>query len=167
MKYVQELSLWLFICFAALGLGATVFQMVVLIPVVAHDLPNSVLAFNQNGVKPAVFWTSPIMSANFLLGLLAAALHWRTTRRYWVLAAIGLAIVAEIFTVIYCLPRLSMMGFLLTGNALLSDGAQLTCVAREWMRADVWRFWVLIVPAFFCALKALSIPLQRLGEANR
>ncbi|MBI1760910.1 MAG: hypothetical protein HYR56_05670 [Acidobacteria bacterium] len=167
MKYLQESALWLFICFAAIGLGAMVFQMVVLVPVVAHDLPGSVLAFNQNGIKPAVFWTSPLLAANFLLGLLATALHWRTTRRYWVLAAIGLAVLAEIFTVVYCLPRLSMMGFLLTGNALLSDGAQLTRVAHEWMRADVLRFWALIVPAFLCALKALSIPLQRLGEAHR
>lgn len=167
MKYLQECTLWLFVCFVAVIVGATIYQLVVLVPTVSADLPSSLLAFNQNGINPAVFWTSPAMLAGFLLGSLAAALHWRTARRYWVLAAISLVILAEAFTVVYLLPRLSQMGFLLTGNAMLSDGAQLTRVAREWIRADVLRFWVLLVPAFLCALKALSIPFQRLAEVNR
>ncbi len=160
MKYLQETTLWLFICFGALVLGATVFQMIVLVPMMSQDLPASLLAFNQNGVKPAIFWTSPLLAAGFLFGIVTAVLHWRTARRAWLLAAILLVIFAAIFDVVYCLPRLGKMGFLLDGAPAINDTAQLARVAREWIRADFLRFWALILPAFLCSLRALSIPPQ-------
>lgn len=160
MKYLQEITLWLFICFGALVLGATVFQMIVLVPMMSQDLPTSLLAFNQNGVKPAIFWTSPLLAAGFLFGILAAVLHWQTTRRTWLLAAILLVVLAVIFDVGYCLPRLSRMGFLLDGTPAINDAAQLARIAREWIRADALRFWVLIIPTLLCSLRALSIPRQ-------
>ncbi|MFN7944243.1 MAG: hypothetical protein U0Z53_02605 [Blastocatellia bacterium] len=161
MKRIQEYSLWLFLCFGALGLGATVYQMMVIVPAFAHNLPDSLLAFNQSAVKTAVFWTSPWMRLGALTGLIALIVHWRTARRAWLMAALALIILAFGFTFIYFYPRLAMMGFTLQGQPAVTDGKLLARAASEWVSADQWRFWTMIVPAYLCSLKALSIPLAR------
>lgn len=160
MKYAREITLWLFVIIGAVFFGATIYQMMVMVPVFARELPSSLYAFNQSGVRMAVFWTSPLMPIGFVAGLFALTLHWRTPRRNWLAAAILLAVAAEVFTILYFVPRLRTMGFLLNGAPANPDGAFLTRSANEWVRADVWRFWLMLVPSFLCSLKALTVPLS-------
>ncbi len=64
---------------------------------------------------------------------------------------------ATIFTLIYFIPRLKIMGIMDDQPSMHLE--LLTVTIKQWVSADYWRFWILIVPAFFFGLKAVTIPL--------
>ena len=117
MKQVKDITLFLYILGGALLLGGTVFQMLVIVPEFSRDIPNGMIGLAHSQVKPKLFWTSPLLPAGFLLGIIALVLNWKTQRRYWLLVSCIAGIAAEVFTIIYFYPRLKIMG-IIDGNPL-------------------------------------------------
>lgn len=154
-----DLTLWAAIFSLAVAIGGTVYQMMVIVPVWLQNLPGSIAAFGKSDVKPAIFWTSPFLRAMTGATVLASVLaNWNTPRQYWVLASCSLFAVAIAATIAYFAPGLKKMGLL--GNApSFDDPAALTRALHNWLFADKFRFYLLLLPAFFLLLKALSVPL--------
>lgn len=51
---------------------------------------------------------------------------------------------------------LGTMGFTPDGAATNAAGAFLTCAVIDWVRADVLRFWALVIPSFLCSQGPVS-----------
>ena len=71
MRNVCHLAVWLYVFGSAVLFGGTIYQMMVVVPAFAHDLPNSMVAFNETAVKPPVFWTSALGPVTALAGIAA------------------------------------------------------------------------------------------------
>ncbi|MEJ7611046.1 MAG: hypothetical protein WKF88_07695 [Ferruginibacter sp.] len=152
---LQDISLWGYIFFGAIGLGATVYQMMVIVPEFERDIPHGMTAFAQSHVEPRDFWTSPILNIGYLLVIITLVANWKTKRRKWLVLSIAFMIAASIFTMLYFIPRLKIMGIL--DDKASTDLTLLTQTIKEWIITDKVRFWLTIVPAFFFALKAATV----------
>lgn len=155
---IKDGSVWLSVFGLAILVGATVFQMLVIVPEFNRDIPNGMISFAASQVEPRYYWTSPIILGSYLLPFLALFFNWKTPRRKWLLISTILFFVVVGVTEFYFIPRLIIMG--ITNNKPSEDLALLTQTIKEWIFADQLRFWIFIVPSFFFALKALSIPLS-------
>ncbi len=123
-------------------------------------MPNGMIALAKSNIKPANFWGSPIFGiSSILLPVIALILNWKTPRRKWLLLSLGFGIAASVFTSIYFIPRLKIMGLL--GEAPTADSQLLIQTIKEWIFMDKFRFWLTVVPAFFFALKAASVTLKK------
>jgi hypothetical protein len=162
---VRDIPIWIYIFFGAIGVGATVYQMMVIVPEFNRDIPNGMIAFAQSRVEPRDFWTSPLWNIGYLMAIIALIVNWKTKRRKWLLLSIGFMAAATVFTIVYFIPRLGIMGIL--DDKPSQDLNLLTQTIRQWTTTDVFRFWIFIVPAFFFALKAAVVPLKEsLPEIN-
>ena len=155
----RDLTLWAAIFSLAILIGGTVFHIMVIVPVWLQNLPDSIAAFGKSDVKPALFWTSRFLRAIAGVTMLAAVLaNWNTPRQYWVLASCLFFATAVAITVGYFIPELKKMG-LLGGRPSIDDPAALTRALHNWLFADKFRFYLLVLPAFFLLLEALSVAL--------
>ncbi len=159
-RNLMETMAWMNVAAMAILLGATVFQMMVIVPEYHRDLPRGMVAFAASGVMPANFWASPLVRWLEIVPLLAMVLHWKTPRRNWLLIGTVCFVAGAAATVLYFYPRMAAMG-LTTGGRHAADLAVLATAVREWIVADQIRFWLAIVPAFLLSLKALTVPLGR------
>ncbi len=153
----QNITLWLFLCWIAITIGATVYQMVVCVPAWDGKHPESLVAFLKV-VNPGTFWRSPLLGTGLLAGIATMVLHWGTVRQPWLLGSVGLGIIATVVTALWFIPRLKTMG-MIDGHVPLDNPALVAKTLREWVIGDHLRFWVLVVPAFLLGLKALSTPV--------
>lgn len=139
--------------------GATVYQMQVVVPVLAHHLPNSVQAFAGNPIFPANFWMAVPTRLMEVTPFVALAMNWRTQRRKWLIAGATLMLLAGLVMPLFFLPRMQDIG-LLPPRTPTSDLNRLTKATQEWLIADQLRFWLLIFPCTLAALKALATPAK-------
>ncbi len=154
-----DLTLWAAIFSLAIAIGGAVYQLMVIVPVWLQNLPGSLVAFGKSDVKPAAFWTSPFLRAMTGATMIASVLaNWNTPRQYWVLVSCLFFAAAVAATIGYFVPRLKKMGLLGNGPSPDDPGA-LTKMLHSWLFADKFRFYLLLLPAFFLLLKALSVPL--------
>ncbi len=157
---LQDTPVWLYIFVLAILVGATVYQTMVILPEFTRDMPNSMIALANSQIKPGNFWGSPIFGiSSLVLPIIALILNWKTPRRKWLLLSLGFGIAASVFTSIYFIPRLKIIG--LFGEAPTTDTALLIQTIKEWLFMDKFRFGLTVVPAFFFALKAASVSLIR------
>lgn len=155
---IKDASVWLSVFTLATLVGATIFQMMVIVPEFNRDIPNGMISFATSQVEPRYYWTSPIILGSYLLPFLALGLNWKTPRRKWLILSAVLFFFVVGVTEFYFIPRLVIMG--ITNNKPSEDLALLAQTIKEWIFADQLRFWLFIIPAFSFALKALSIPLS-------
>ena len=153
-----DIAAWLNVTGLAVLAGATVYQMMVVVPEYNRDLPNGMIAFAASHVLPANFWTSMAAGAAEAMPFIALALNWKTPRRKWLLLSAGLAVAFSLATVIYFLPRLGIMGQLEGARKPSADLQLLAATVREWTVADQVRFWFGILPSFLAAVKAVTLP---------
>ncbi len=152
---IREATLGMGMFFMSILIGATVYQMIVVVPEFSRDIPNGMIEFARGHVQTKTFWTSPIMPIGFLISILALILNWRTPRKKWLLLSLSLVALGEVLTVIFVFPQLKIMG-LLDGNPS-SDTILLTSTIKQWVVVDHLRFFMLGVPSFFLYLKALTV----------
>lgn len=157
-KLLNDGLTWLFVFEHAISLGATVYQMMVLVPEWNRDRPNGMIAFAHSQIETANFWRAPFLGIIFLLCIIAVVLNWRTKRRNWLLLSYLTGIVAAVITYAYFVPMLSTMGLL--NHQPSADLALLSKTIKAWTLADQLRFWILLVPGFFFALKAATIQVN-------
>ena len=69
MAYLRTVTTWLYVLGGSVLLGATIYQMMVVVPAFAYDLPHSMAAFNETSAKTPVFWMSPIGPITGVCGL--------------------------------------------------------------------------------------------------
>ena len=162
---LQNATLWLTTFWASIFIGANVYQMLVIVPVFAANPPESVLAFNQSGVQTADFWANPYLSIGHLVLIVSLILHWRTNRFKWLGFAFLLIVLGNVVTFAYFYPRLALLGFL-DGTIQTENIPKPATAVKEFVVPDVIRFVVLLVPAFFLLLKAISLPVVRTGAVK-
>lgn len=154
---LQDIPVWLYLFFAAIILGATIYQMMVIVPEFDRDAPNGMIGFAQSRVDPRNFWRSPITVLSDIVMVIALVSNWKTDRRKWLLISIAFMAAAIISTVVYFVPRLQIMG--LIDDHTTADMGLLKVTIKEWIRADILRCWLLVVPCFFFGLKAATVPV--------
>lgn len=150
MVRVRNLSVWASVLALAILVGATVFQLMVIVPEFERDMPG----FIASKVMPAKFWGSDLTRVLEFLPLVALALNWKSPRRKWLSISAGLFFLAAVATIFFFYPRLAMMG-LFPGVKSVTDPVLLAQAVREWVMGDLVRFWGLILPSFLASLKAL------------
>ncbi len=152
-----DATLWAAIFSLAIIIGGSIYQSMVVFPAWTRNLPDSLIAFNKTDVKPSVFWASPLTSVLPMLSMIAAtASNWGTPRQYWVLVSFLLYLLGMVATVIYFIPKLKVIGII--DGKVADDPVVLTQTTRNWILADKFRFYLLVLPAFFLLMKALGIP---------
>jgi len=154
---IRETTLWIGMFFMSILTGATVYQMIVIVPAFSRDIPKGMIEFASGHVQTKTFWTSPVMPIGFLISIIALILNWKTPRKKWLLLSISLAALAEVLTVIFVFPQLKIMG-LIDGNPS-ADITLLTSTIKRWVVVDQLRFFTFGVPSFFLYLKALTIKI--------
>lgn len=154
-KIFSETTLWLGMLFASILIGATIYQMLVIVPEFARDIPNGMTSFARGTISPKAFWASPIMAGGFLFSILALIMNWKTPRRKWLMRAVLFWVAAEVLTVFYVYPMLRIMG-IFDGNPS-AELDLLTNTIRKWILVDQFRFWLLAMPAYFFYVKALTV----------
>ncbi len=140
--------------FGSILVGATVYQMMVIVPEFSRDMPNGMIEFAHGTILPKAFWASPVMSVGFLFFVAALIFNWNTPRRKWLIFAVCFAVAAEVLTVFYVYPMLRIMG-IFDGNPS-ADLVLLTDTIRKWIVVDQLRFWLLVMPAYFFYVKAMT-----------
>ena len=154
-KILSEFTLWLGMLFCSIVVGATIYQMIVIVPEYYRDIPHGMIEFARGHFLPKAFWTSPIMPLGCLAMIGALIFNWNNSRRKWLLLSVVLIGLAEIVTILFIFPQMKIMG-LLDGNPS-TDLDLLTQSIRQWVLSDHLRFWLLLMPAYFIYLKALTI----------
>jgi hypothetical protein len=156
MKIIQDALVWLYIIAIANILGATVYQMFVIVPEFTRGFPNGMIDLSTSNVIPGNFWGSPIiLLSTLVIPLLAIPFNWKTPRRKWLLLAFCFGMVASVSTTIYFIPRLAIMGLL--DQPVTTDIALLRRTVDEWIIGDHLRFWLLVIPCFATLIKAASV----------
>ena len=154
---IRETTLWIGTFFMSILTGATVYQMIVIVPAFSRDIPNGMIEFAGGHIQTKTFWTSPILPIGFLISIIALILNWKTPRKKWLLLSLSLAALGEVLTIIFVFPQLKIMG-LLDGNPS-ADTTLLTNTIKRWVVVDQLRFFILGVPSFFLYLKALTVKI--------
>lgn len=153
---VRDVPLWLSVILGAVFLGATVFQMMVLVPEYYRDIPNGMIQFAHGPIEPKAFWASPLGPVTAVIMIVTLITNWRTPRRTWIILSFVTVIAANVFTFVYFVPRLRIMGLL--DHVTTQDPELLARTINEWVFADEVRFALLVIPSFLFMLKALTIP---------
>ncbi len=157
---LQDTPIWLYVFVLAIVVGATVYQTLVVLPEFTRVMPDSMITLANSHIKPSNFWASQIFGiSSFVLPIIALIVNWKTPRRKWLLLSLGFGIVASVFTSIYFIPRLKIMGLL--DVAPTTDVPLLIKTIKDWVFYDKFRFWLTVVPTFFFALKAATVSTEK------
>jgi hypothetical protein len=160
---LQDTPVWLYLFVIAVFVGATVYQTLVILPEFTREMPASMIVFANGHIKPSNFWASPIFGLGILVvPILAIVVNWKTQRRKWLVLSFCFVIAASVFTTTYFYPRLRIMGLL--GEPPTTDLNLLALTIKEWVFMDKLRFWLIVVPAFFMAVKAATVSTARQTE---
>lgn len=152
---IRETALWLGLFSISVLTGATIYQMIVIVPEFSRDIPNGMIEFAEGHIQTKTFWASPIMPTGFVISIIALMLNWKTPRKKWLLLSVSLALLAEVLTIIFVFPQLKIMG-LLDGHPS-ADINQLSSTIKKWVVGDQLRFLILIIPSYFLYVKALTV----------
>lgn len=161
MRIVRDLAVWVYVLGAAVLLGGTIYQMMVVVPAFAHDLPGSMVAFNETAVKPPAFWTSALGPVTALAGIAAVVASRGTPAFRWLLVSVVLAFLAEIVTIVWVWPMLRAMGIIAGPTKPVADAA-LSAVTTRWILVDRLRCLVMVIPSMVTGL----VGFQRLRTSR-
>lgn len=134
--------------------GAQLFAVLVIVGTVTQAPPRSLAMYaGEYGYNSAPFWerVPPLI---LLLLLVALAANWRSSRRRYVLGAIGAFVVAGLFAGFVAGP---LQGELLATAYADSVDPALTALAARWHRLD-WVAWALALVPGLLLLAATFVP---------
>jgi hypothetical protein len=155
--------LWFSILGWAIGLGAKLFDLIVVAGAWGAAPPAS-LALMPYGphyrLNPGDFFQP--LSALMVVGILGALISgWRTPRRYriWLWVPVIAFLIIWIFTPTVFWPMIRELYGAGTGKIVRSD-AELKLLVRRWMIWD-WLRVAVIAVGFVSVVRAISIPFPR------
>jgi hypothetical protein len=159
MRLIAPLTLWIFVIGTGFILGAALYEMLVVVPFWAGNVPQSLMDGNPFLRVPIrsgqVFW--PVVTPGLGIVALAAFLTsfgMPQKERIWRLAATGLFLVMTILTLAYFRPSIINMvvhhGAGRSGDALAA-GAKMW-VALNWLRIAA------VAASLGIGLRALTLP---------
>ena len=157
-KFYADLTLWLGTLIMSFPLGATLFNMLSIVPSWTNNLPDSMVAFDKTGIDISAFWMTPVLNLGPLLLIVSLILSWRTARKKWLLAYLIIFILMTAVTFVYFLPKLGIMGIFPSDAVQTNDMSLLTSTTNAWVIADKIRFFIVLIPSFLLLLKTISIP---------
>lgn len=148
-----QIALWLFVVSAGLVSGASTFEHLVLTPLWAGSLPESVRTWPHGGIQGAFF--APVTPLYGLFSLaLALGCWWMPARqRSWSLLAGVSGVVVVAATIVFFLPILQKTQG--TRGAGLSD-AEIIRLVGQFQAWHIAR-WTLLVSGWLAGLRALSL----------
>ena len=152
--------LWVSILGFAVGLGAKLFDLVVLAGAWSASPPASfdLLPYGRRWpVDPGNFFQP--LSAIMLIGILGTVIAgWKTPWRYkvWLVVPLIAFVIVWIFTPTVFWPMISELWGIHTGRLLRSD-AQAIQLAHRWIVSDSLRT-VVIALGFLSSIRAISVP---------
>jgi hypothetical protein len=152
------LFLWLAVSFWGLGLGAKLFELVVLIPAWSADPPRSLnlLPYGPRWPNNPGAFFQPLSALLLLATLGTLTAGWRSTAPFkvllWIPCIALLAIWAATPTLFW--PMIQELYWASTGRQPLAPEAA-KALAHKWVVYD-WARAGLIALGFLCALRAIS-----------
>lgn len=148
-----QLFVWLFVLSASLVAGASVFEHVVLTPLWAGSLPESVTQWKHGGIQGKFFAAVTPFYGLFSSGLLLLT-RWTSPRqRMWAVIAGASGVIVVVWTIAFFLPILDKTQ--VTSGAGLSGDEITTLVTR--FRTWHWGRAFLLLAGWLAGLRALSL----------
>lgn len=133
--------------------GGSIFERVVVTPLWAGSLPESVTQWEHGGIQGAFFGVATPLYGLFSL-LLAVVSRWMPRRQSkWALVAGISGVVTLVWTVLFFLPILQKTQ--VTGGAGLS-GEEITRLVEQFHTWQ-WGRWALLIGGWMAGLRALSL----------
>jgi hypothetical protein len=150
---VTQTILWLAVLSAGILLGGSIFEGVVLTPLWAGSLPESVTRWPYGGVQSRFFMVVTPLYGLFSLALIVAARWMPRRQRKWALVAGVSGVVVIVATFLFFLPILQKTQA--TRGAGLS-GEEITRLVRQF---ETWHWgrWAVITLGWVASLRALSL----------
>lgn len=150
---VTQIPLWLFVLSAGILLGGSIFEGVVLTPLWAGSLPESVTQWQYGSIQSRFFMVATPLYGLFSLALIIASWWMPQPQRRWALVAGLSGIVVIVATSLFFLPILQKTQA--TRGAGLS-GEEITRLVNQF-KTWHWGRWALIVVSWVAGLRALSL----------
>ena len=155
--------LWLSVLTLGIGLGAKLFDLIVVASSWGASPPESLSLMpygERYPIDPGEFfqpWSVPT-----LVGILGALISgWKTPLAYrkWLLVPVIAFVVIWIFTPTVFWPMIGQLWGAGTGKIVMS-GPELTALVNRWMLWD-WMRVVVVAMAFLSSIKAISMPYPK------
>ena len=156
-KRLAEALLWLAIVMSGVVFGASVYQRVSLIPEWGGNLPDSVTDYfkgtNQADAS-ARFWRGALPPTGLCILLTLIAAWPDRGRRTWVALALGLYLVALVWTAVYFIPKGVVPLMEQAASGMTPE--EITSTARAWIFWD-WLRMALTLGFVLALMKALTL----------
>ncbi|HVF57911.1 MAG TPA: DUF1772 domain-containing protein [Pyrinomonadaceae bacterium] len=150
---ITQIVLWFFVLSAGILFGGSLFEGVVLTPLWAGSLPESVTQWQYGSIQGRFFMVATPLYGLFSLGLIIASRWMPPPQRKWALVAGLSGLVVIVATSLFFLPILQKTQA--TRGAGLS-GEEITRLVHQFERWH-WGRWALIIVSWVAGLRALSL----------
>ena len=150
---VAQVVVWLFALSAGILSGGSIFEHVVLTPLWAGSLPESVTQWQHGTIQAKFFGVASPTYALFSLALVVVSWWMPARQRKWALAAGLSGIIVVVATLFFFLPILQKTQA--TRGAGLS-GEEITRLVSQFVTWN-WGRWALLIGGWVAGLRALSL----------
>jgi hypothetical protein len=150
---LAQVPLWLFALSAGILSGGSIFEGMVLTPLWAGSLPESVTQWQYGGIQSKFFMVATPTYALFSLALVIASRWMPERQRKWALVAGVSGIIVVVATFLFFLPILQKTQ--VTRGAGLS-GEEITRLVNQF-KTWHWLRWALLIGGWIAGLRALSL----------
>jgi hypothetical protein len=150
---VAQVVLWLFVLSAGIVSGGSIFEHVVLTPLWAGSLPQSVTQWQYGGIQGKFFVVATPTYALCSLALVIVSWWMPARQRKWALVAGLSGIIVAVATLFFFIPILQKTQ--VTRGAGLS-GEEITRLVNQFKMWH-WGRWALLIGGWVAGLRALSL----------
>ena len=158
---LKNIAMMALVAIALIQNGAQLFALSIIARTVSKAPPRSfAILSGEYAYDSRIFWET-VPPITLLLFLIALVANWRTARRKFLLAALGLFIAGGIFAGVYLEPKFDAM--ISVGYADHVDPV-LQREAANWYMID-WAVWAFGLLACLLLLLALVQPTAREGSS--
>jgi len=159
---IGQIFLWLFVIVLGVEMGAGLYETLVVVPVWASNVPDSVIAYyRHNTADPQLaltpglrFWifNTPLLGLVSIAALLSG-LRTSPEHRKWRIAGTGLSIILVAATFAWFVPNIIKLG---SADVLTMSREEVASTANAWVNLN----WVRVMAgslAWLAGLRAFSI----------
>ncbi|MFN7999529.1 MAG: anthrone oxygenase family protein [Acidobacteriota bacterium] len=150
---IIQIALWLFVMSAGILLGGSIFEGVVLTPLWAGALPESVIQWQYGSIQTKFFAIATPLYALFSVALTIASRWMPHQQRRWAFVAGLCGVFVVVVTFLFFVPILQKTQA--TRGAGLS-GEEITRLVKQFT-AWHWGRWAVIIGSWVAGLRALSL----------